>query len=208
MDIHVAAMAEPLWDNQVFDLVNSENSLDVDDLNPSSASASGQTTPCETDQFSLHLDSAQPSQVLVPDFSSAAPATKKGGRLDKPAVAVLKRWLEVNENHPYPSSEDVSVMQYQTGLSTTQIAHWFSNARRRRKIQRARSSFQFVEDVAATTLPIPHRPGTPAPRRSDRTMTPIERWYDSPPESEPAAAIAIARAMSGDVALTPSKYWP
>ncbi|KAM0228606.1 hypothetical protein ACHAPO_010578 [Fusarium lateritium] len=44
-------------------------------------------------------------------------------------------------------------------------------------------------------MDIPPRPGTPAVRNTSE-MDPLQRWVDSPPEDEPAAVTAIARAVA------------
>ncbi|KAF4127025.1 Homeobox domain [Geosmithia morbida] len=85
------------------------------------------------------------------------------------------------------------MLQRQTGLTKTQILNWMANARRRGKMaERSRT------DSPRTRSPSPSRPadippqraGTPAPH-----MKPLDRWVDSPPENEPAAVAAIARAV-------------
>lgn len=201
MDTSYGITEAQTWDLRVFDLLNLDNSLDAEYSNVSSASASGRTTPYESFQGLTDLDLVQVAQDLAPSSTPDVSATKKGGRLDRQAVLIMRRWLDVNKHNPYPSNEDISMIQCQTGLSTTQIAHWFSNARRRRKIQRARSSSHSIEGTTSNTNYVPPRPGTPAPRRNARAMTPIERWYDSPADNEPAAASAIALAMNDGSAL-------
>ncbi|KAL7904912.1 hypothetical protein GGI35DRAFT_472105 [Trichoderma velutinum] len=102
---------------------------------------------------------------------------------------ILKAWLAGHAHHPYPAVEDIELMQKQTGLSRQQIVTWFGNARRRLKTP-------------------PKRPPTPIPCSleigvaqeqdlSFEEMNPLQRWQNSPPEHEPAAASAIAKAVCG-----------
>ncbi|CAH0055648.1 unnamed protein product [Clonostachys solani] len=118
------------------------------------------------------------SQQLYP-----SPA-KNGARFSSTSRRVLKDWFESHPQQPYPTVGDIERIQRQTGLSRQQILGWFSNARRRRKTQPR------------------HRPSTPIVRPADlnldsslEQMNPLERWQNSPPDQEPAAAFAIARAV-------------
>ncbi|KAF9756201.1 Homeobox protein HD-2 [Nosema granulosis] len=44
---------------------------------------------------------------------------------------MLKKWLEDNVNHPYPSEAEKAQFCEKTGLDVAQINNWFINARRR-----------------------------------------------------------------------------
>ncbi|KAJ4135256.1 hypothetical protein NW768_004878 [Fusarium equiseti] len=81
------------------------------------------------------------------------------------------------------------MLQEETGLTKTQISNWLANARRRGKIPSSASS------PRTKAMDIPPRPGTPAVRNTS-DMDPLQRWVDSPPEDEPAAVTAIARAVA------------
>ncbi|XP_037801199.1 homeobox protein Meis2-like [Penaeus monodon] len=47
------------------------------------------------------------------------------------AIEVLTAWLTEHRDHPYPDDEQKATLVRRTGLSTQQVAHWFTNARRR-----------------------------------------------------------------------------
>ncbi|XP_042867398.1 uncharacterized protein LOC122250136 [Penaeus japonicus] len=47
------------------------------------------------------------------------------------AIEVLTAWLSEHRDHPYPDDEQKASLVRRTGLSTQQVAHWFTNARRR-----------------------------------------------------------------------------
>ncbi|UPK90627.1 hypothetical protein LCI18_001562 [Fusarium solani-melongenae] len=125
---------------------------------------------------------------------------KIGHRFTRESARVLKRWFSEHSEHPYPSEEEKTMLQCQTGLNRTQVTNWLANARRRRAADgSARASSRGRSGSAQTS----RRAGTPIPRSntSHRNMDPLQRWVDSPPENEPAAASAIARAMASRDAL-------
>lgn len=129
---------------------------------------------------------------------------KIGHRFTRESARVLKRWFSEHSEHPYPSEEEKTMLQCQTGLSRTQVTNWLANARRRRAADgSARASSRGRSGSAQTS----RRAGTPIPRSntSYRNMDPLQRWVDSPPENEPAAASAIARAMASRDALPSCK---
>ncbi|KAI8660116.1 hypothetical protein NCS57_00988000 [Fusarium keratoplasticum] len=116
---------------------------------------------------------------------------KVGGRFTRESVRILKNWLAAHQSHPYPRESERRMLQEQTGLTKTQISNWLANARRRGKIPSSASS----PHGESRAMDIPARPGTPAVRNTS-DMDPLQRWVDSPPEDEPAAVTAIARAVS------------
>ncbi|RBA09049.1 hypothetical protein FPRO05_07329 [Fusarium proliferatum] len=123
-------------------------------------------------------------------------APKNGTRFSKEALQVLKDWFSSHGDHPYPDEEERETLQRQTGLNKTQISNWLTNARRRRKIQRPRSTSPYVRNTWAGPIDIPRRPDTPAFQNNTGHLNPLERWVDSPPESEPASVTAIAQAVA------------
>ncbi|KAF5011808.1 hypothetical protein FDECE_2098 [Fusarium decemcellulare] len=140
------------------------------------------------------------SQPAIGLFGNAAPPPKIGARFSREAVRVLRQWVSTHSDHPFPSDQEKDALQHRTGLNKTQILNWLANARRRGKIQ-ARplpGSPQCGQSPTSSThaIDIPRRKPTPAPGDRARLMNPLERWVDSPPESEPATATAIARAMA------------
>ncbi|MBE3109980.1 MAG: homeobox domain-containing protein [Acidobacteria bacterium] len=118
------------------------------------------------------------------------PVGKVGARLSRESIRVLRQWLSTHSRHPYPSDEEKDMLQRQTGLTKTQITNWLANARRRHKFQPPRSTSPQVG--SSIPMDIPPRKGTPAPEANIS----LQRWVDSPPENEPASAIAIARAVT------------
>jgi hypothetical protein len=125
-------------------------------------------------------------------YTQPAPPAKVGGRFTRESVRILKNWLATHQNHPYPREPERRMLQEETGLTKTQISNWLANARRRGKIPSSASSPRHGDTPA---MDIPPRPGTPAVRNTS-DMDPLQRWVDSPPEDEPAAVTAIARAVA------------
>ncbi|KAG5743791.1 hypothetical protein H9Q69_012613 [Fusarium xylarioides] len=108
---------------------------------------------------------------------------------------MLKDWLACHTEFPYPTEPELAALQSETGLNKRQITNWFANARRRGLVQSARPTPFQAKDSPTNPMDILPRPGTPAPRGSSSLAEPLARWVDSPPEDEPAAAGAIARAL-------------
>ncbi|KAM0236950.1 hypothetical protein ACHAP5_009236 [Fusarium lateritium] len=150
--------------------------------------------------------------ILAPNRESSASnfsnilalPPKVGHRFTLESLRALKDWFSRHIENPYPTEEEKIMLEQQTGLSRTQITNWLANARRRRLI--ADSSTQTASarsgKIPSDSPYTPTRSGTPIPRRpqAERDMHPLQRWVDSPPENEPAAVSAIARAMaSGDL---------
>jgi hypothetical protein len=125
---------------------------------------------------------------------------KIGTRFSRESSKLLTQWFENHYNYPYPSKEETETLQERTGLSRTQIKNWLANTRRREKMhQSIQSSRKATAGFNSNEVPIdiPKRPDTPAARTKNdhQTMGPLERWVDSPPESEPATVTAIAKAV-------------
>ncbi|CAN9082157.1 unnamed protein product [Alternaria alternata] len=110
-----------------------------------------------------------------------------GARFPRAAVKVLKDWMLMHIDHPYPTDEEKEDLKQQTGLSLNQISNWMANTRRRQKNRPKRS--------ASPSL----RPSTEAINipagKTWETLNPFERWKHSPPENEPAPLEAIAHAV-------------
>ncbi|KAF4415911.1 Homeobox 4 [Fusarium acutatum] len=150
------------------------------------------------------VSSSQPPQQPTAAHSSAETGhsayeslrPKNGTRFSKQALEVLRDWLSSHSDHPYLDEEDREMLQRQTGLNKTQISNWLTNARRRRKVQRPRSTSPYVRNTWTGPIDIPRRPDTPAFQNNADNMNPLERWVDSPPENEPASVTAIAHAVA------------
>ncbi|KAF4950539.1 hypothetical protein FSARC_13162 [Fusarium sarcochroum] len=147
--------------------------------------------------------SAHTPDAGIPSLPSPLPP-KIGNRFTLDSLRALKEWFAKHSKNPYPTEEEKTMLERQTGLNRTQVTNWLANARRRRTTtdsgtQTAASRTTKSPSDATYT---PRRAGTPIPRsrHSPRNMDPLQRWVDSPPENEPAAVSAIARAMaSGDI---------
>lgn len=138
--------------------------------------------------------------ILTP-VSTALPP-KIGHRFTLEALRALKDWFSRHSENPYPTEEEKVMLEQQTGLSRIQVTNWLANSRRRRPT--TESAIQTASAIATPT-----RAGTPIPRRpqTERDMHPLQRWVDSPPENEPAAVSAIARAMaSGDLVSSSKSF--
>lgn len=132
--------------------------------------------------------------------SNSVNPPKIGSRFSRESSKLLKQWFSNHYHYPYPSKEEMKMLQHQTGLSKTQISNWLSNTRRREKMHHSTQYSQKATAAIDSNTPsinIPRRPDTPTveKRRNCRTMGPLERWVDSPPESEPATVTAIANAV-------------
>ncbi|KAI2463763.1 hypothetical protein F4781DRAFT_105757 [Annulohypoxylon bovei var. microspora] len=95
----------------------------------------------------------------------------------------LRTWFSCHLGHPYPSEEEKASLAQQSGLSRTQVADWFSNARRRHR----------VSTRAPDKTIFPQGSPMPSPRISG--MTPFERWRRSPPDEEPVSESVIQQAL-------------
>ncbi|KAF5975948.1 hypothetical protein FCOIX_7390 [Fusarium coicis] len=165
-----------------------------------------------TDQLALNFGdlmrnaSESPStrspSILTPPIPSPLPP-KIGHRFTLDAIRSLKDWFARNIDNPYPNEEEKNMLELQTGLTRTQITNWLANARRRRTTTDSGTQTASGKSGKAPTEYTPTRAGTPIPRRrSEKGMHPLQRWVDSPPENEPAAVSAIARAMASGELVT------
>jgi hypothetical protein len=79
----------------------------------------------------------------IEDENDGEQGPKKGAaaaRFPRAAVKVLKDWMLVHIDHPYPTDEEKETLKQQTGLSVGQIANWMANTRRRQKARPKRSA--------------------------------------------------------------------
>ncbi|KAH7137392.1 hypothetical protein B0J13DRAFT_77810 [Dactylonectria estremocensis] len=143
-------------------------------------------------RYPAHLDETNSSE------SHTSTPPKIGARFSKESIKALKRWLDTHRDHPYPSDKETGILQRQTGLNRTQVKTWLTNARRRGRYQDGLRTAKHSPVQAMEGIDIPKRPGTPATRAGlhHQSLGPLERWVDSPPEDEAAAADAIARAVA------------
>jgi hypothetical protein len=155
-------------------------------------------------------DASNPALALTATDVSNALTSKIGPRFSREAVLALRYWLSTHKEHPYPNGGEMEMLQRQTSLSKTQIANWFANARRRGTMNlQSRLSQSYIEQDSTKPIAIPQRPATPTVGGRSRNLNPLERWFDSPPEDEPASVTAIARAMGSEqpgMCLPPSAW--
>jgi hypothetical protein len=77
-----------------------------------------------------------PIEPVRDDYTDHNFKTKNRGQnlrqnYSKKQSNILKRWLNQNLKHPYPTDEQKKIFSQETGLDSTQISNWFINARRR-----------------------------------------------------------------------------
>ncbi|KIL94405.1 hypothetical protein FAVG1_02968 [Fusarium avenaceum] len=144
--------------------------------------------------------------ILTPGSTALPP--KVGHRFTLESLRALKDWFSRHSENPYPTEEEKVMLEQQTGLSRTQVTNWLANSRRRRPTAESNIQTTSTKSGRIPSDYTPTRRGTPIPRRpqTERDMHPLQRWVDSPPENEPAAVSAIARAMaSGDLVSSRSR---
>ncbi|KXH40753.1 homeobox and C2H2 transcription factor [Colletotrichum simmondsii] len=134
------------------------------------------------------IPSLQPSDTTTPP--------KIGTRFSSKSLRILKTWLANNNHHPYPTTEDMEILQRQTGLSRQQITNWLANTRRRTRFKIPPKRPPSPAITSSRTMPIDIPAGSSL---SDtfQNLNPLQRWQVSPPEHEPASVSAIAHAVSG-----------
>lgn len=196
---------EPSWAARLEQCASNEIGADQNGAASDMATASAQAT---------HAPLRQPAVVggAVPSSTQpSAPLGKIGARLSRESIRILRQWLSTHQRHPYPSDEEKDMLQRQTGLTKVQITNWLANARRRGKFPTPGRSTSpqvgfGIGPGTGTPVDIPARKATPALE----SMNPLQRWVDSPPEHEPASAIAIARAVTASTVssdrATPSSH--
>ncbi|KAJ5112587.1 hypothetical protein N7532_000632 [Penicillium argentinense] len=123
------------------------------------------------------------SETGIP-MKKAAGGGAKRRRIPAHAANTLRSWLYQHQSHPYPTEQERVDLEQQTGLNKRQILTWFTNARRR-KLPR---NFHPPEGDSTNLT----------------SLSPLERWQYSPPETEPAATSDILRALQR--APEPAEY--
>ena len=121
---------------------------------------------------------------LAPSTTSAS--NKRASSRSVRKTQVLRDWFAVNINHPYPSDEEKTALASDSGLSRTQVINWFTNARRRHRL-----SQPMVNNAT-------FRAGSPMPQSLMSSMTPFERWQNSPPDAEPVSESIIRQCLDGN----------
>ena len=72
-------------------------------------------------------------------------------RFPREAVKILKDWMLLHIDNPYPTEEEKDFLKKQTGLSIGQISNWMANTRRRQKARPKRSA---SPSIRPSTQPI------------------------------------------------------
>lgn len=116
---------------------------------------------------------------------------KNGSRFPRGAVKILKQWLSEHNDHPYPNERERDELKELTGLKRSQINNWLANARRRGKVIPASAT----ASPMLGAIDVPNAQSAPP----YELMGPLDRWKCSPPEHEPAAMTAIAKAITANV---------
>jgi hypothetical protein len=101
--------------------------------------------------------SAPPSSSPPPPLASPPSCRSRLARmLPRATVAVLKNWLLSPEHvrFPYPTEAEKEKLAADAGLTTHQVAMWFTNARRR-------SWRRHVASIADVQVDAPRRPNAP-----------------------------------------------
>ncbi|KAE9966919.1 hypothetical protein BLS_006682 [Venturia inaequalis] len=141
----------------------------------------------------------------VQDMEDDRPSTKTGTRFPRTAVKILKDWMDLHRDNPYPTEEEKDELKMLTGLKSAQISNWLANTRRRTKTKSrgvspsirspAWPTTSSASTSAAINIPFDKKEIRHNGKTWDR-MTPFERWQHSPPENEPASVTDIAQALS------------
>ncbi|KAK1634023.1 hypothetical protein BDP81DRAFT_473585 [Colletotrichum phormii] len=125
--------------------------------------------------------------------NATASGTKVGSRFTSANIRVLKTWSDNHERHPYPTPDQAERLLKQTGLSKQQLTDWFANTHRRRRIRPGGTSTPARTEAGSSPIDVPVRRPTPM---AFEKMNPMQRWEHSPPDSEPALAADISRAVA------------
>lgn len=130
---------------------------------------------------------------------SAMNPPKIGARFSRESSKVLLQWFTANAAYPYPSKEEMKVLQEQTSLDKAQIRNWLANRRRRKKIGEALQIASTVRSNTGNSV-VPFTVTNPAWASSDddgryKEMAPLQRWFESTAEVESATVADIATAL-------------
>lgn len=118
-------------------------------------------------------------------------ARKKSSSFSRHAVKILEEWMDTHFENPYPTKDEKASLAQHTGLTVAQVSTWLANARRRYKhgsLRKRRASEPgriepFGECQSASS-------------KDWLSMSPLDRWENSPPEIEPAPLEAIMNAVA------------
>ncbi|KAF2093936.1 hypothetical protein NA57DRAFT_17024, partial [Rhizodiscina lignyota] len=106
------------------------------------------------------------------------------------ARKILQEWYDTHCENPYPTETEKEELRTQTELSASQVSDWFANTRRRHK---SKAKGHGKTAPASAGVQLAFQSAIDAFNRSN--MTPLDRWRNSPPDTEAAPLTAIARAV-------------
>lgn len=160
----------------------------------------GQFSTSITSNFANHdtmaPDGPHYSQWFYP---GAVNPPKIGTRFSRESLKLLQQWFTNNMGYPYPSKEELKLLQHQTGLDKAQIRNWLANRRRgQKKGQALQNESALKSGIGQPTTPteVLACPETLVVRVGHRReMDALERWVDSPPDIEPAYAADFASTL-------------
>ncbi|KAL3434500.1 hypothetical protein BDV09DRAFT_185738 [Aspergillus tetrazonus] len=118
-------------------------------------------------------------------------ARKKSSSFSRHAVKILEQWMDTHFENPYPTKDEKASLAQHTGLTVAQVSTWLANARRRYKHgslrERRASEPGRIEPFGECQSASP---------KDWLSMSPLDRWENSPPEIEPAPLEAIMNAVA------------
>ena len=74
-----------------------------------------------------------PTAPAVTTTHSVRREVKRSLPLNKKATAIMEKWYENNQEHPYPSYDTAQSMAQSGGITSEQVKKWFSNRRLRKR---------------------------------------------------------------------------
>ena len=90
----------------------------------------------------------------IEDTIQGGDGPKKGAaaaRFPKASLKVLKEWMIMHIDNPYPTEEEKEMLSQETGLNLGQVSNWMANTRRRQKARPKRSASPSIRPI---TVPI------------------------------------------------------
>ncbi|CAG8889580.1 unnamed protein product [Penicillium nalgiovense] len=133
-----------------------------------------------------------------------ARSQKSGARFSRKAINILKGWLRDHNENPYPTEQERDDLKQLTGLTRTQIANWFANARRRGKVLLSpENEPATISDITRALANPPFDPSRPHPGPSSHVRP--RRPESSNNESSHASSehkLCTASASSFDSSIS------
>ncbi|KAL4767541.1 hypothetical protein BDW60DRAFT_226516 [Aspergillus nidulans var. acristatus] len=174
-----------LEDDEALQSIGSETESDLQRLFMSGSSLA------ESTYFDLDSLLGQGTVSTVSTSSQEILARKKSSSFSRHAVNILEQRMETNSENPYPTKDEKASLAQHTGLTVAQESTWLANARRRYKHgslgERRASEPGRIEPFGECQSASP---------KDWLSMSPLDRWENSPPEIEPAPLEAIMNAVA------------